>query len=175
MLLTLQPIWIDFVPNSTNLNDLFESMRFESCPPQDLETDLPGWTWDIVVFSSCHNCLYVNNNSQSFELIQKIRENVGKLQVGDTECNSTIGPLHAVDMVYKNRFPFCVNKIWYRFPGLFLFSYFRYVKYFNYDSFLVSRPDVFFGPLCSYVLAPVSRWLGLKISKKSKEICVFNL
>ena len=81
-------------------------MRFESCPPQDLETDLPGWTWDIVVFSSCHNCLYVNNSSQSFELIQKIRENVGKLQVGDTECNSTIGPLHAVDMVYKNRLPF---------------------------------------------------------------------
>ena len=49
MLLTIQPIWIDFVPNWTNLNDLFESMRFETCLPQDLETDLPGWTWDIVV------------------------------------------------------------------------------------------------------------------------------
>ena len=110
MLLTVQPIWIDFVQNWTNLNDLFESMRFESCLPQDLETDLPGWTWDIVVFilevtlfnwywdivvftsavtplnwccdivvfSSCHNCLYVNINSQTFELIQMIWDNVGK-------------------------------------------------------------------------------------------------
>ena len=41
--------------------------------------------------------------------------------VGDTECSSTQGPLHAVEMFYKR------------------------------------KPDVFLGPVCPYVLAPVVR------------------
>ena len=41
--------------------------------------------------------------------------------VGDTECSSTQGPLHAVEMFYRR------------------------------------KPDVFLGPVCPYVLAPVVR------------------
>ena len=57
--------------------------------------------------------------------------------VGDTQCNSTIGPLTAVDMVYRYK------------PNLFL-----------------GRPNVKImtltyyplGPVCPYVLSPVSRY-----------------
>ena len=142
-----------------------------------------------------------------------------KNQVGNTACNSTIGPLHAVDMVYKNRFfldmlkiiliidmiyknrfskhahitnlreiikaGFCsfLNMfIYHKFEGNCLKAW-RWIQFesdsgvnlvllnsqmtanlnsmfsilhfqFSSSSF---RPDVFFGPLCTYVLAPVSR------------------
>ena len=42
--------------------------------------------------------------------------------VADTQCNSTIGPLNAVDMVYRQ------------------------------------KPNLFLGPVCPYVLSPVSRF-----------------
>ena len=44
------------------------------------------------------------------------------LLVADTECNSTLGPLAAVDMVYRQ------------------------------------KPNLFLGPVCPYVLSPVSRF-----------------
>ena len=34
----------------------------------------------------------------------ELLDELNNQQVGDTACNSTIGPLQAVDMVYKNRF-----------------------------------------------------------------------
>ena len=34
----------------------------------------------------------------------ELQDELNNQQVGDTACNSTIGPLQAVDMVYKNRF-----------------------------------------------------------------------
>ena len=48
-----------------------------------------------------------------------------QLLVGDTDCNSTTGPLQAVDMFYRR------------------------------------RPDLFLGPVCPYVLGPVSRFASI--------------
>ena len=45
-----------------------------------------------------------------------------ELLVADTECNSTVGPLAAVDLVYQH------------------------------------KPNLFLGPVCPYVLSPVSRF-----------------
>ena len=48
-----------------------------------------------------------------------------EILVGDTECSSTQGPLHAVAMYYRR------------------------------------KPDLFLGPVCPYVLAPVVRSIFL--------------
>ena len=53
------------------------------------------------------------------------------LLVADTECNSTVGPLAAVDMVYRQK------------PNNFL------------------KPNLFLGPVCPYVLSPVSRFSSI--------------
>ena len=45
--------------------------------------------------------------------------------MADTECNSTVGPLAAVDMVYRH------------------------------------KPNLFLGPVCPYVLSPVSRFSSI--------------
>ena len=58
--------------------------------------------------------------------------------VGDTQCNSTIGPLTAVDMVYKYK------------PHMFLGSLRRQLTDNNEYKML--------GPVCPDVLSPVSRF-----------------
>ena len=86
--------------------------------------------------------------------------------VGDTQCNSTVGPLTAVDMVYKHKPQLFLGKMTIlaeQKPQTFINA----AKQINKIQYLNSPPKkeyllkinihYILGPVCPYVLSPVSR------------------
>ena len=87
-----------------------EGLKNASQPGASNGRDFPKKLTEISVTGIFENFPYASKNGFLFLLwvgsiswAEKTSWNQLN-QVGNTACNSTIGPLHAVDMVYKNRF-----------------------------------------------------------------------